>query len=766
MKMTLKKVLSDLRSHPGRSLLVIFALIIGFWGIGTILVSYFILNNDLKQNFVRTHPAHVILTAKNFNQLDLVELKQREGIESAEFRDLAMLRIEIKPDEWIPLWLFALENFNNITLAQFYTEKGNSVPTPGSMLIERNGLLVSNLKLGTLSRVQAAHQIKQVPISGISFDPAQAPATQDRMIYAYVDQNTFTRISGKPLAQRLIVRFNDVNSTQQIRKRVDKLLDNFNATGITIDNITIPKLNEHPHQWQLNTLLFMQGSISLLAFLMGTVMVSQLMSSIMAKQVRQMGILKAMGAPRLIIFKMYLLMVLVLGISASVISVPLAVISAYGFSYFVAYQLNFDILTNNLPLYIYFSLITASLLLPIIMSLPAVLKGTNVSVKLALSNYGTAQNHTASTTILSSISILPRNLVMALRNSLRQKERLLISIITMALGVAIFSTGFNVRQSLEEMLANSKSSMRYDVQLVLNSQITRTRAREIFKAINNIKYIELWNGGRSSLQSNIISNREGVGIVALPYNSKLYKPRVIRGRWLKNSDSAEIVINQQASEFFENPEIGTYLALNIKGKTLKVRLVGIIRALSEAKIYIDLQQYDAFINPDRLVNSLMFVADDDQYHKVLKLKRNIEKVLSTSALDVLYVMSQAERVKIIYDHLNIILSIIVFLAFLVLCVSALGMASAMGINIMERTREIGILRAIGATPSRIYSLFVAEGMVVSITSVLLGLLLAWPLSIVATIFFGNLIFGDGAALLPAFSLQGFWITFATTLLVG
>ena len=61
-------------------------------------------------------------------------------------------------------------------------------------------------------------------------------------------------------------------------------------------------------------------------------------------------------------------------------------------------------------------------------------------------------------------------------------------------------------------------------------------------------------------------------------------------------------------------------------------------------------------------------------------------------------MSQAERSKIIYDHLNIILTLLAFLAMLVLVVSALGMASATGINIMERTREIGVLRAIGATP--------------------------------------------------------------------
>jgi putative ABC transport system permease protein len=140
--------------------------------------------------------------------------------------------------------------------------------------------------------------------------------------------------------------------------------------------------------------------------------------------------------------------------------------------------------------------------------------------------------------------------------------------------------------------------------------------------------------------------------------------------------------------------------------------------------------------------------------------------IAPSDLNILYVISEAERAKIIYDHLNIILTMIAFLALLVLVVSALGMASATGINIMERTREIGVLRAIGATPSKIYSLFVTEGMVVSVVSIVLGLLLAWPLSVVASSFFGYLILGGGLALDFAFSTTGFAVTLIVTLAFG
>jgi putative ABC transport system permease protein len=94
------------------------------------------------------------------------------------------------------------------------------------------------------------------------------------------------------------------------------------------------------------------------------------------------------------------------------------------------------------------------------------------------------------------------------------------------------------------------------------------------------------------------------------------------------------------------------------------------------------------------------------------------------------------------------------------------MAAATGTNVLERTREIGVMRAIGATPKIIYNLFVAEGAVVSIAGIIAGLLLSLPLSFYAARFFGELILGQGISLQFAFSQQGFALTLVITLVFG
>jgi putative ABC transport system permease protein len=514
----------------------------------------------------------------------------------------------------------------------------------------------------------------------------------------------------------------------------------------------------------LNTLLFMEGSIGFLAFFLGAVLVSQLMAAILARQIRQIGILKSIGASRFQVFQMYLAMALVLGLISGSIAIPLAIQSGFGYAYFVADILNFEVLTTSLPHRLYWYLIAASLLLPALLSLPAILRGTRISVREALGDYGIQQETGARKYRMLKNLPLPKIVVLAFENTLRRRKRLAVTIVAMALGVAIFNTGFNVQQSLKDLLADVNNSMKHDVQVVLINQIPKEEAVKYFSGIDNIGRVETWNGGRGAMQNMIVATDAGVGIIALPYNSDLLAFRSIQGRWLSNPAEPEIVMNQEAAALYDHPAIGGYHTLSVRGNTLKAKLVGIVEELEKPKIYITQEQYDAFANPDHHINSLMFVARDKSYDKVLALKKGIEKAIEPTNLQVLYVMMQAERVKIIYDHLKIIFVTIVFFALLVLVVSAIGMASATSINIMERTREIGVLRAIGATPGTIYNLFVAEGMIVSVISIVLGLLLSWPLSIVASKFFGDLMLE--VALRYSFSTSGFVVTMIATMLFG
>jgi len=444
----------------------------------------------------------------------------------------------------------------------------------------------------------------------------------------------------------------------------------------------------------------------------------------------------------------------------------LAILSGQAFSAFVAKIINFDILTTQMPASLYVTIIVLGFLLPVLFSLPALLKGIKISVVDALGDYGinSDENNTVGHFVKSTGS---QTLALSMRNVVRRKGRMLVTMTTMALGVAIFLTGFNVRESLSVFLDNSARSLKYDIRIQMNEKLPPQLAFSRFEKVDHLSSIQGWVRGIARVQSaDVATSASGIAFIALPFDNKLIERDLLQGSWLTGSQELEFVANQSAAVAFKPLVIGNQYAITIGPKEVSARLMGVVREFDIAKIYIDQQQYNDLANPDGVVNNLLISLSDRSYENVIAAKREVEKIIEATGTDVVVVMSQAERAKVIFDHLNIILIVILFLSLLVLSVSSMGMGSAMGINVMERTREIGILRAIGAAPEVIVRLFVVEGLIVSVVSVVAGLMLALPMSILAAQFFGELILGEDTPLDFIFSNKGFLITLVVTLLFG
>lgn len=747
MRIQLIKAWRDVKAGGSRSLLVVFALALGLWGLGSVVISFRILGPDLRQNFLGTLPPHAIVTLDRPRSVDPASLGA--GVQAAEYRDLATVRIQSRPGEWIPLWLFGVADFGRFQVARLAPESGPAAPAPGAMVIERNCRLISNLDTGSTARVRSGARNLELPVSGIVFDPAQAPATQDHFIYGYTDPGTWAAVTGQESGKRLLLRFKDVHSQSEVRRAVAALSLPAGAT------VQIPGFEQHPHQWQLNLLLGIIGAVGFLAFLLSSVMVSQAVSALLAKQIKQIGILKALGASRARVTGLYALYLLVFALAAGLLALPLSAVTGSAFAGFVSRILNFQVLTKTVPADTWALLIASALVLPFIFAGPTLARAGRLTVRRALDE----------ARVVPPARGLRRG-SWVVRNLLRRPGRTLITIGATALGVAIFATGFNMRESLAQFLATTRDSMQFDLQVVLTAPMEREAFARTFQEIPGVVRTELWNGGRGALQSQVTQTDTGIGVVALPPATRMLAPRMVRGRWLRAADLPEVVANQTALEKMGLPALGATVSLALGGQERTVALVGVIEEIDQAKLYLDDAVWIRWADPGHRANTLCLVGRDRSYQGVMALKRTVERTLEASDLKVLYVMSQAERTKIIADHLDIVLAVLTLLAFLVLGVSALGAASAATITVMERTREIGVLRAIGAGPRRILGLFVGEGLVAATLGLLAGLLLSWPLSLLASSFFGTLMLGEGAVLRFALDPWGLLITSAVTLVFG
>jgi putative ABC transport system permease protein len=76
-------------------------------------------------------------------------------------------------------------------------------------------------------------------------------------------------------------------------------------------------------------------------------------------------------------------------------------------------------------------------------------------------------------------------------------------------------------------------------------------------------------------------------------------------------------------------------------------------------------------------------------------------------------------------------------------VGGLGLMTTMSLNVLERRREMGIMRALGATPRIVWLMIVAEGVVIGLLSWTIAALLAWPISKVTGDFLVGVMFRSG-----------------------
>jgi putative ABC transport system permease protein len=119
--------------------------------------------------------------------------------------------------------------------------------------------------------------------------------------------------------------------------------------------------------------------------------------------------------------------------------------------------------------------------------------------------------------------------------------------------------------------------------------------------------------------------------------------------------------------------------------------------------------------------------------------------------------------------IGILQLVLVAIASIALVVASIGIMNTMLTSVMERTREIGIMKAIGATNTDIMSIFIIEGMLVSsiggIIGIILGVFGSQGLTLILNNFMG-MSGGGSSNLTPVITLMSVVLAVTVSLIVG
>lgn len=129
--------------------------------------------------------------------------------------------------------------------------------------------------------------------------------------------------------------------------------------------------------------------------------------------------------------------------------------------------------------------------------------------------------------------------------------------------------------------------------------------------------------------------------------------------------------------------------------------------------------------------------------------------------------SMSSILDTIQTVIGILQLVLIAIASIALIVASIGIMNTMLTSVMERTREIGIMKAIGATNKDIMSIFIIEGMLVSsiggIIGILLGIVGSQGLTMILNNFMGM---GGSSNLTPVITIMSVVLAVSVSLIVG
>jgi putative ABC transport system permease protein len=455
--------------------------------------------------------------------------------------------------------------------------------------------------------------------------------------------------------------------------------------------------------------------------------------------------------------------VLVYGLLALVVAVPVGMMGAKQLTQFLLDYFNTDLDQFVFPTHVLALQIAIGLLVPLAASVAPILAGTRVTVREAISEVGVGKGKFGTGLIdrwLGVIKGLSRPMLISIRNTFRRKGRLALTLLTLTLAGTTFVTVFSVRGSLSTSLDELLSAFGFDMIVMFEKEHRQLEIDRTVVQMPGVAAAEGW--GRATVNRIRPDGRTGddITLEAPPANTRIYRPDVLEGRWLQPDDTTGVVVNTDLLNDELDLRLGDTMTFEINGKEHTWQIVGTVKGtMAGATVYVNQPYFDRLTHNVGKANVVRLALDQT----VPTTARTIEDQFGRAGMDVTRTMSISDMQAMIESTFSFLVSFLLAMAAVLAAVGGLGLSGTMSMNVLERVREIGVMRAIGASDGTVLRLVLVEGIIIGLLSWLAGGLVALPLSYLSSYVLGMSLLGQPLTYIYSIGGLGLWLVLALVL---
>ena len=766
MIILLSKVWHDLWSNKSRTMQVVLVIALGSIGIGLVMGGNNLIANTFNSQWKLANPPHIklgVTPALDDDQLNA--LKRIEGVDqvqgvlsgSMEWRKLGdtkwqNARLESRPD-------FRAQKLELIGLIT------GQWPDRSSLGVIRSADELYGVAEGDTIEVRSNEQVRRFILTGTLKPVGPFPVVFLGQPVFYADRSTFARLTGRDTFN--IVEVRGAQWSRSAAEATDLRIQDY-FKDITVDSVGL----EFPFQARvvspevspgvelLSAIFLILGIIGVIIIILGIFLVYNSISAIITQQISQIGVMKAIGARPWQVLYGYALLVLTYGGLAVMVSIPLGALGARSLQGLFVNLLNLDNPPFRLDPLAVSVQIGVCFVAPLLAAMLPLLAGLRISVREAIATYGLTGSSGLMDRLSGRLRKVPFSLILMVGNAFRNPRRVFFIELTLVLSGVIFMMVLGVNDSTSFTFDNKLRSIHnYQVTLSFENLELAQRLENLARSDPSARAAQAWLAlpiqGRPAAQkeaavtdarftvfglpTDTISSTTAISVDATipslttsPATGDFYQPDIIEGRWLTPGDSTAAVITRRLANA-RGWQVGdriTLTASNDRDTTWEI--VGItFDPLVQSAAFVPLTALQRASGEAGRANTL-FVQTSSVDPAAIQLNSEILKTIykgrgmEVAPSSVFRYNTITEIVSNTAGGFSLIIQLLAIMAVIIAVVGGVGLSGVLSLNVLERTREIGVLRSIGASNSRVLRLFMGEGVLLGWLSWLVALPLSIP----------------------------------------
>lgn len=742
MSVLWRKLWYDLWERKTRTLLVIISVAAGVFSIGTIFGMNDQLIRGMDSAHQATYPSHINMFL--FQSVDhnmAHQLARIPGVVEVDITNQISVRYKRRGDEiWQPGMVATRPDYDD-QLYDLITLKAGQWPTKNALGIERLTSEHFEIHVGDEVEVELVDGTgRRLPVTGLIRHPFVEPPSFGGDALFFMNAQGLARLGIPEGAYfNLKVRVEPYNRAKA-EAMASEIKNRLSKEHITVGATFFQEPDEHWGGQMLDGVILVMEILAVVSLVMSVVLVTNTMIAIITEQTNQIGIIKAIGGRQREIIHLYLSGVLLYGILALAISLPLGAAIAYAGSREFLYLFNIDHEVFKLSQRAVLYQALAALAVPVLAALGPVLYGAAITVRAAIASYGLGIGHYGGRSLDKWVARIGQRYLapahaLAAGNMFRRIGRLLLTQFVLVAAGAMFIVVMTLSKSLLMTVENDLDRRDYNLRLIFRRDQRVPRTLNIAGSVLGVEQATMWYSHSAAvLRAGQRARDAGSAsqLVGVPVENAMYRPIILSGRWLHPGDGNAVVISKELAKD-NHIAVGEIITLDLD--TLgsdEWQVIGVyqfvLRKVGDPDpLYAPLSAVYRSTKKQQYGTQLFVRTTSTSPDSVQRIKEELESLYEARRmkLSVWGTATTEEDKQFAIGQFSVVTSMLLTLALVVAVVGGLGLMGSLSISVVERTREIGVMRAIGARSRAIIGMFVLEGLAQAIGSWLLAVPLAF-----------------------------------------